>query len=55
MKLCIAKQTKTVFFKKNGEQEGKTCPVRGWYQWEGEDMRNGCGRVNMAEIIYIHV
>jgi hypothetical protein len=21
----------------------------GWHQWEGEDIRKGCGRVNMVE------
>jgi hypothetical protein len=23
------------FFSKNGEQDGKTDPIWGWYQWEG--------------------
>jgi hypothetical protein len=37
------KQTKNVFFK-NEEQKGRTGPVWGWYQWEGEDIRKGCRR-----------
>jgi hypothetical protein len=39
------KQTKCLFFK-NREQEGKTGPAGGWYQWErgGYKARNGCGR-----------
>jgi hypothetical protein len=28
-------------FFKNGRQEGKTGPVWGWYQWEGEAIRKG--------------
>jgi hypothetical protein len=39
------KQTKMSFFK-NGEQEGKTGPVWGWYQWRAEGVGKGCrGRI----------
>jgi hypothetical protein len=31
------------------EREGKTGPVWGWHEWEGEDTRKGCGRVNVVE------
>jgi hypothetical protein len=41
-------------FFKNGEQEGKTGPVWGWYQWEGENVGKGCRRVNMVEIVCTH-
>jgi hypothetical protein len=36
------------FFKNKG-QKGKTGPVWGWHQWEGEAIRKGCGMVNMVE------
>jgi hypothetical protein len=42
-------------FLKNREQEGKTVPVEGWYQWEGEDIMNGCRRVNVVEIVCTYV
>jgi hypothetical protein len=31
-------------FFKNREEEGKTGPVWGWYQWEGEGYKEGCRR-----------
>jgi hypothetical protein len=45
------------FFYKIGEQEGRTGPAsgRGWYQCRGEEVRKGCGRVNMEEILCTHV
>jgi hypothetical protein len=43
-------QTKMSFFK-NGEQ----VLSGGWHQWEGEDIRKGCRRVNMVEILGTHV
>jgi hypothetical protein len=42
------KQTKMSFFN-HRKLEGKTGPVWGWHQWEGEDIRKGCGRVTMVE------
>jgi hypothetical protein len=27
----------------------------GWYQQKGEDIRKACRRINMVEILYIHV
>jgi hypothetical protein len=27
----------------------------GWYKWEGEDIKEGCRRVNMVEIVCTHV
>jgi hypothetical protein len=40
---------------KNGEQEGKKNVLSGsWHQWEGEDIRKGCRRVNTVEY-YIHM
>jgi hypothetical protein len=33
---------------KNEEQEGKTGPVWGWYQWVGEDIRKGCRSVSIV-------
>jgi hypothetical protein len=44
--------------KKNGEQEGKTDAVwgrRGDTSVRGEDVRKGCRRVNMVEILRTHV
>jgi hypothetical protein len=26
-----------------------------WYQWEGEDTKKGCRRMNMVEILRTHV
>jgi hypothetical protein len=43
-------------FFQNGEQEGKTGPMgRGSTRRRGEDIRKGCRRVNMVEILYTHV
>jgi hypothetical protein len=48
-------QTKMPFFK-DGEQEGKTSPVWGLVPvGEGEDIKKGCRRANMVEILYTHV
>jgi hypothetical protein len=36
------------FFYKIGEQKSRTGPVLEWgYQWEGEEVIKGCGRVNI--------
>jgi hypothetical protein len=41
-----------LLFYKNGEQEAKTGPVRGFgTSGTGEDIRKGCKRVNMVEIL----
>jgi hypothetical protein len=52
------KQTKMsffFFFYKIREQEGGTGPVwRGWYQWEGEEVGKGCGRMNTVQILCTH-
>jgi hypothetical protein len=42
-------------FFKNSEQEVKQVLSRGWHQWEGEDIGKGCRRMNMVEILCIHV
>jgi hypothetical protein len=47
------KQTKMsfLFFYKIREQEGRTGPTLGcWYQWEGEEVKKGCGRVDIVQI-----
>jgi hypothetical protein len=43
-------------FSKNGEQEGKTGPIWGaGTSGKGEDIRKGCRRMNMVEILCIYV
>jgi hypothetical protein len=42
-------------FLKNREQEGKTGPVWGWCQWEGEDIKKGGRGVYMVEMLCTHV
>jgi hypothetical protein len=27
----------------------------GWYQWEGNNIKNGRGRMNVVEVLCIHV
>jgi hypothetical protein len=47
--LCV-----TIFYK-IGELKGRTNPAWGcWYQWEGEG-RKKIGRVNIVQILSIHV
>jgi hypothetical protein len=36
-------------------RKAKQVQSRGWYQWEVEDIRKGCRRVNMVEILCTHV
>jgi hypothetical protein len=49
------KQTKMSFFKKR-EQEGKTGSVWGVsISGRGDDIRKGCRRVNILEILCSHV
>jgi hypothetical protein len=49
------KQKKISFFK-NREQEVKLVPVWGvGTSGRGEDIRKGCRRVNMVDILYTHV
>jgi hypothetical protein len=53
--ITLLYKEKCLFFK-NSEQEGKTVPVCGsLHQWEGEDIRKGCRRVNMVKILCTHV
>jgi hypothetical protein len=33
----------------------KQVLCRGWYQWEGKDVRKGCRRLNMVEILCTHI
>jgi hypothetical protein len=42
--------------KKKTKQNRKVKEVLSgsWYQWEGEDIRKGCRRVNMVEILCTH-
>jgi hypothetical protein len=42
------------FTKMENRKAEQTC-LRGWYQWEGEDTRKGCRRVNMVEILCTHI
>jgi hypothetical protein len=44
-----------LFFYKIREQEGGSPSWGGLYQGEGEDVRKGCGRVNMVEVLCTHV
>jgi hypothetical protein len=56
--LCsYLKQTKmSLFFSfTKWEQEVKQVLSGGWYQWEGEDVRKRCGRVNIVQILCTHV
>jgi hypothetical protein len=47
--LCIGILNKKMSFFKNKGQRGKTVPVWGMVQWEGEDIRTkGHGRLNMV-------
>jgi hypothetical protein len=34
--------------------EVKQVLSEGWYQWEGEDIRKGCRRVSIVEILRTH-
>jgi hypothetical protein len=44
------------FFYINREQEGKTGPVWGsGTSWRGEDIRKGNKRMNMVEILRVHI
>jgi hypothetical protein len=46
---CVAILNKQkCHFSKTG-QEGKTGPIWGWLHRGGEDVRKGCGRVNLVE------
>jgi hypothetical protein len=49
------KQTKMSFFflLQNWRTGGQNWRV--WYQWEGEEVGKGCRRVNMVQILCIHV
>jgi hypothetical protein len=38
-----------VLKKKKGKQKIEQVQSRGWYHWEGEDIRTGHRRVNMVE------
>jgi hypothetical protein len=44
-----------VFFSKTEDRNANQVLPGGWYQWEGEDIRNGCRRVHMVEIFCTHV
>jgi hypothetical protein len=48
-------QIKISLFKKKKGQEGKTAGPRAGTMSSGEDIRKGCRRVNMVEILCIHV
>jgi hypothetical protein len=54
--MAILSKQKCLFYK-SGEQKGKTDPVCGVVgsSGRGEDIRKGCRRVNMVEIICTHV
>jgi hypothetical protein len=54
--IVILNKQKNGLFHKNREQEDKTGPVL-WVgsRGKGEDIRKGCRRVNMVEILYILV
>jgi hypothetical protein len=45
----------SIFFTKNGEQEGRIGPVWGIVPVGWEDTRKGCRTVNIVEILYTHV
>jgi hypothetical protein len=49
------KQTKMsfLFSYKNRELEGRTGPF--WYSGMGEEVRKGCGKVNMVQILHTHI
>jgi hypothetical protein len=36
-------------FSKAEDRKVKQVLTGGWHQWEGEDIRKGCRRVNMVE------
>jgi hypothetical protein len=52
---CIAiLKNKNAYFQ-NKDQEGKTGPVWRLEPVWGADIRKGCGRVNVVEILCIHL
>jgi hypothetical protein len=51
------KQTKCHYFPLQDQRTGgqnRSC-LLGWYQWKGEDVRKGCRKVNMVQILCVHV
>jgi hypothetical protein len=38
------------FQKQRTGRQNRSC-LGGWYQWEGEEIRKGCSRVNMVDIL----
>jgi hypothetical protein len=37
------------FFFQKQDRKVNQVPSGGWHQWEGEDIKKGCGRVKMVE------
>jgi hypothetical protein len=35
-------------------KRNRSC-LGGWYQWKGEEVGKGCGRVNIVQILCTHV
>jgi hypothetical protein len=53
--LCsYLKQTKMSFFAKTEYRKAEQVLPRGWYQWEGKDVRKECRRTNIVEILCTH-
>jgi hypothetical protein len=40
----VLNKKKSLFFSKMEDRKVKQVLSGGWYQWEGEDIRKGCGR-----------
>jgi hypothetical protein len=56
MKLCIdALSKQKCLFSKMKYRKVKQVLSVVWYQWEEEDIRKGCRRVNMVEKLCTHV
>jgi hypothetical protein len=50
---CLSFYLLSFFFYKIREQEGRTGPAGGWYQWEGGDDGERVGRrMNTLKIMY---
>jgi hypothetical protein len=54
--IAILNKQKCLFFfsKTENRKQSRSC-LRGWYQWEGEDIKKRCRRVSMVQILCTHI
>jgi hypothetical protein len=54
--IAILNKQKCHFFsqKRRTGRQNRSC-LGGGYEWEGEDIRKGCRRVNVVEMLWTHV